>query len=80
MISSASIDKTTSLPTLDAQYCQRPENHKLNGFAYSIRNRSMPGEVYDYIIGLCNPNQYISYVSTTICVNPYRLSDPMNIY
>ncbi|XWV25048.1 putative ORFan [Tupanvirus deep ocean] len=80
MISSSTIDKNTSLKTLDAQYCQKPDNPRLNGFAYPIKNMTMTEEVYDYIIGLCNPNQYISYVSTTICVNPYRLSDPINIF
>lgn len=78
IISSSAIDKNSDLRTLDTQYCQRPENPKLNGFAYPIKNVSAAG-LYDYIIGLCNPNEFLSYESTTICVNPYRLSEPMNI-
>jgi len=80
MISATSIDKNTTLKSLDMQYCQRPDNPRLNGFAYAIRNRALEEEVYDYIIGLCNPNEFLSYASTTLCVNPYKLSDPINIY
>jgi hypothetical protein len=80
MISSTSIDKNSSLETLDLQYCHKPENPRLNGFAYPIRNIALNiKNLYDYVIGLCNPNEFLTYVSTTICVNPYRLSDPMNI-
>ena len=80
MISPASIDKNSNLKTLDKKYCQKADNPKLNGFAYPVKNMSLDVEnIYDYIIGLCNPNEFLEYVSTTICVNPYRLGYPTNI-
>lgn len=80
VVSSSVMNRNTDLRSLDTQFCQKADNPRLNGFAYSIKNTSLSGEAYDYIIGLCNPNEFLSYVSSTICVNPYRLSDPINIY
>lgn len=80
LISSSAIDKNSSLVSLDKQYCQRSDGPKINGFAYAIKRTSGDVNTFDYIIGLCNPNEYVTYVSTNICVNPYRLSDPINIY
>lgn len=80
LVSAASMNKPASLTYLDRSFCQRAENPKLNGFAYAIRHISDVGNqlTYDYIIGLCNPNEYLEYVSTSSCVNPYRLSEPSN--
>lgn len=82
LISKSSIDKNTTLKKLDYQYCQHmSEPPRLNGFAYAIKNiditKISQENVYDYIIGICDPNEYLDYVSTRICVNPYRLSDPI---
>ena len=82
MVSPTIIEKNSNLKTLDNQYCQKPDNPRLNGFAYPIKNNVIKHDrhqVYDYIIGLCNPNEYLSYVATTICVNPYRLSGFIDI-
>jgi hypothetical protein len=82
LVSPTAIDKGSNLKNLDTLFCQKPDNPRLNGFAYPVKNISLQDKgktVYDYIIGLCNPNEYLKYVSTTICVNPYRLSDPINI-
>lgn len=75
MISVTSLDKNSDLGSLEQQFCLGTENPRLNGFAYAIKNKEKRGEeVYDYIIGLCNPNEFLQYVATSICVNPYRLS------
>lgn len=80
IVSPTTFDKDSNLKTLDTQYCQRVDNPRLNGFAYPIRNTSVPNhEAYDYIIGLCNPNEYLKYVNSHICVNPYRLSGAIDI-
>lgn len=76
--------KLTDLKALDVQFCQKEDNPKLNGFALPIKSKqpSEPGEsqAYDYIFGLCNPNEFLVYKSSTICVNPFRLSAPINIF
>lgn len=79
MISPSSIDKYSDLKSLDLKYCHNKENPRLNGFAYPIKKKVNNQEMYDYMIGLCNPNEFLSYVSTTICVNPYRLSGEIRI-
>lgn len=37
-----------------------------------------PSKVYDLVIGICNPNKYLSYVETRQCIGPYKLSSPNN--
>lgn len=74
---------TSDLLKLDKLYCQRQENPKLNGFAYPIKKndkQKSEQQTYDYIIGLCNPNDFLKYQSSAICVNPYRLSGYINIF
>lgn len=81
VITSYNFDKDMKI--LDKIYCQKPENPKLNGFCYPVINNEILHNnkpSYDYIIGLCNPNEYIKYVSTSICLNPYRLTNPSNIF
>lgn len=79
IVSASALGKSNDLESLDSKFCQKQENPKLNGFAYTIKNNSTGTNGYDYIIGLCNPNEFLEYKSTSICVNPYRLSEPMNI-
>jgi hypothetical protein len=53
----------------DNTYCL---NRNINGFLFSIQNNL---GTYDYIIGLCNPNKYLDYLSTRRCIAPYELSN-----
>lgn len=71
---------TSDLSKLDKMYCQKQENPKLNGFAYPIKREDTETQYYDYIIGLCNPNDFLEYHASAICVNPYKLSDYINIF
>lgn len=81
LIHSASLNDNYSLTQLDKTFCQRSQNPKLNGFAYSIKRLgNFNTETYDYIIGLCNPNEYLEYVSSSNCIGKHRLTTPSNIF
>jgi hypothetical protein len=79
IISASSIVSENTLSALDLRFCQRASNPKLNGFAYTVKS-SIKNDAVDYIIGLCNPNQFLKYDSTSFCVNPYHLGKMSNIF
>jgi hypothetical protein len=81
LVSSASMNEPMSLIQMDQNFCQRGDNPRLNGFAYPIKRETglSTAITYDYIIGLCNPNEFLEYISTSLCVGLYKLSDPINI-
>ena len=81
VISPYNITPTTTNKMLESMYCNRQENPRLNGFAYPIRiSEGLHKNKFDYVIGLCRPNDYVKYVSTMICVNPYRISTEIDIF
>jgi hypothetical protein len=71
-----------NLSVLEEMYCNSKENPKLNGFAIPIP-RPVAGDpgnrvVWDYIIGLCNPNEYLEPIEIRECIRPYKLGTAYN--
>lgn len=72
-----------TLEDLNVKYCSNNDGSILNGIAYPIENNTKKHKeeniLHDFIIGLCNPNNFLKYENSSICINPYKQSPFMKI-
>lgn len=59
---------------IDDLYCRlSPNREQLNGIGYFYKNGSNNSE-----FALCNPNEYLEYISTQRCISNMKLGNPYN--
>lgn len=83
MISSTILNNKQTLVDINNKFCNSTENPKWNGIIYPILKKEKYNglDAYDYIIGLCDPNRYLKYDGTRMCVaKATMIPDYMNLF